>query len=101
MSESNMSEIAVALEEAESLIWGLLDENIATEGIERLEKLLNQPEVRARYVECVELHAGLKTLFAEDAPTEGERPRTPVLGFLADGFEFPGTKSSTGTPLSE
>jgi hypothetical protein len=73
------------LDEAEALIWGLLDENIDAAGFDRLEQMLANPEVRTRYLQCVELHTDLQQLFAE--PTPRIPPASvPVLGSLGDVF---------------
>ena len=50
--------------EAEALIWSLLDDQIDDSGVERLEKLLSEHEaIRRRYVECVQLHVDLASHF--------------------------------------
>lgn len=89
------------LDEAEALIWGLLDENIDAASIQRLEKLLANAEVRQRYVQCVELHADLQELFSEPQ----EKPKSPVLGSLSDFFPPTGFLSQPGIntppPLAE
>jgi hypothetical protein len=86
------------LDEAEALIWGLLDENIDAADSERLEKLMGSEEVRNRYLQCVELHCELQALFDEkqDTTTNGTKPQSPVLGSL--GNIMPGIPGMNVTP---
>ena len=70
------------LDEAEALIWGLLDENIDAVNSQRLEELMANEEVRKRYIQCVELHTDLQNLY-EGTST---KPQSPVLGSLGDVF---------------
>jgi hypothetical protein len=67
------------LDEAEALIWGLLDENIDALDSQRLEQLMANEEVRQRYMQCVELHSDLQHLFEDEKTT---KPQSPVLGSL-------------------
>jgi hypothetical protein len=77
------------LDEAEALIWGLLDENIDAVDTQRLEKLMASAEVRERYLQCVELHSDLQQLLNSEKTT---KPQSPVLGSLGDIFpNIPGT----------
>ncbi len=71
------------LDEAEALIWGLLDENIDALDSQRLEQLMANEEVRQRYMQCVELHGDLQHLLADEKTT---KPQSPVLGSLGDIF---------------
>ena len=85
------------LDEAEALIWGLLDENIDALDSQRLEVLMANEEVRQRYMQCVELHSDLQTLLGDDNKT---KPQSPVLGSL--GNIFPNiTNANVFPPLSE
>jgi len=86
------------LDEAEALIWGLLDENIDAADSQRLEKLMADDEVRKRYLQCVELHSDLQALFDEKrtSPTDQTKPQSPVLGSL--GNIFPGFPGANVTP---
>jgi hypothetical protein len=81
------------LDEAEALIWGLLDENIDAVDSQRLESLMGNDEVRRRYLQCVELHSDLQTLFDEKRSTnEANKPSSPVLGSLGNILvDLPGT----------
>ena len=74
------------LEEAEQLIWAVLDDQVDKADLERLETLLHQDEqIRERYIQCVQLHTDLTTML----PAEGESPpedlpKTPIVGLLGD-----------------
>ena len=75
------------LEQAENLIWALLDDEIETADLKQLEGLLRDDEtVRERYVECVQMHTDLHQHFG--APLEetkaSDLPKSPVLGMLGD-----------------
>lgn len=86
------------LDEAEALIWGLLDESLDAVDSARLQTLMANEEVRTRYLQCVELHSDLLTLF-NDKPTTPpvpSQPQSPVLGSL--GNLFPGIPGTNVTP---
>ena len=85
------------LNEAEQLIWSLLDETLEEADVTRLEGLVQEKEaVRTRYLECVQLHSDLAQHFSEkdvtesfDKPQSTEpqstepqslKPQSPVLG---------------------
>ncbi len=94
------------LDEAEALIWGLLDENIDALDSQRLSKLMANDEVRERYLQCVELHSDLQCLFDDDQANKRTKPQSPVLGSLGTtgslGNLFPNITSTNATPpLSE
>lgn len=78
MSQSDLTpgESAVLLlDEAENLIWALLDDQLGDADTARLSELLqNHEEVRRRYVDCVQLHVDLQGHFA-GAPG-GHAPQT-------------------------
>ena len=81
------------LDEAEALIWAMLDESIEPADANRLEGLLQENEqVRQRYLSCVQMHADLNQHFAE-LPN---MPSSPVLGSL--GELQPGTISLPPVP---
>lgn len=85
------------LDEAEALIWGLLDENIDAADSDRLDKLMANEEVRKRYLQCVELHSDLQALFDEKRnPATETKPQSPILGSLGD--IFPGLPSTNVAP---
>jgi hypothetical protein len=95
------------LDEAEALIWGLIDENIDALDSQRLEALMANEEVRQRYMQCVELHSDLQTLLGDDNKTkpQPQNPQSPVLGSLGDsslGNIFPNiTNTNAISPLGE
>jgi hypothetical protein len=78
------------LDEAEALIWGLLDENIDAVDSQRLQALLENEEVRHRYIQCVELHSDLTNLLGPETLEikipDNKKPQSPVLGSLGDAF---------------
>jgi hypothetical protein len=75
----------LVLDEAESLIWALLDEQLEEVETARLAALLEQHEsVRRRYIECVQLHIDLQDHFAS-ADAAARRQPAPVLPNLLPG----------------
>lgn len=58
------------LDEAEQMIWALLDDEITDQDVMKLETMLADNEaVRQRYIECTQLHVDLKEHFAPNAST--------------------------------
>ena len=83
--------------EAEALIWSLLDDQIDDSGVERLEKLLSEHEaIRRRYVECVQLHVDLTEHFS---PRDRSVAEGDILNPLISE-NLPGPEG-THTPLGE
>ena len=84
--ESPMQQQDSVLEEAEQLIWSLLDEQVEETNVKRLETLLRENEqVRRRYVECVQLHSDLVKYFNPDGkPPYPAQGNSPVLGSLGN-----------------
>ena len=75
----------LVLDEAENLIWALLDEQLDEADTAKLAKLLDQHEsVRKRYIECVQLHIDLQDHFAT-ADAQGKRQTTAILPNLLPG----------------
>ena len=74
------------LEEAEQLIWAVLDDQVEKADLERLETLLHQDEqIRKRYIQCVQLHTDLATMLPAEAESPPEDlPETPIVGSLGD-----------------
>ena len=75
------------LEEAEQLIWGLLDDKLEEADIKRLEDLLRTDErVRKHYIECVRLNADLSEFFnsSDDKSLPPDKLKSPVLGSLGE-----------------
>ncbi len=82
------------LDEAEALIWALLDDDIKPTDVKRLEGLLQENErIRQRYISCVQTHTDLNQHFGEipALPTTDSLPSSPVLGSL--GNLLPGAGS--------
>jgi hypothetical protein len=74
---------AQLLDEAESLIWAMLDDRIADADLARLTKLLQDyAAVRSRYVDCVRLHVDLTEHFGRKA---NDKPAPTVLANLSPG----------------
>jgi hypothetical protein len=70
------------LDDAEKLIWALLDEQIKAGDAERLESLIKENEqVRDRYLKCSQVHADLYSHYQMGTPAEG-KVQSPVLGTL-------------------
>jgi hypothetical protein len=90
------------LAQAEEMTWSLLDDNLSPAEVPRLEKMIeDNGEVRARYLECVQLHADLTGHFAGDAelnaPNLPASTDSPVLGSLGDAA--PGVDA--GPPVTD
>lgn len=89
MSQNDMplSEAEQRLEEAEALIWALLDDRLDEAASQRLTRMVeSDPAVRSRYIDCVQLHVDLTEHFAK--PTEGTTVVLPNL--LTGGPGVPG-----------
>jgi anti-sigma factor RsiW len=74
----------LVLDEAENLIWALLDDQLDEASAARLAKLLEEHEtVRHRYIDCVQLHIDLQDHFADSArPTAGAKATALPLNML-------------------
>jgi hypothetical protein len=100
MSDSDLtpSESAfLVLEEAENLIWALLDDHLDSAETTKLAQLLEtNDQVRRRYIECVQLHVDLQDHFAVSGAPGAGKPGTPILPNLMTG----GTPGA-GTPVAE
>lgn len=54
------------LDEAEQLIWSLLDDQLSEEGVLKLESLIREHiSVREAYLNCISLHAELNDYFGK------------------------------------
>ena len=74
------------LDEAETLIWALLDDQLENADTARLSKLLQEHEaVRRRYLECVQLHVDLRDHFATAKNRTQETKGTAILPNLMPG----------------
>jgi anti-sigma factor RsiW len=75
----------LVLDEAENLIWALLDDHLDDASSTRLAQLLEEHEsVRRRYLDCVQLHVDLQEHFAV-AGSPADQRRTPILPGLTTG----------------
>lgn len=75
------------LEQAEALIWALLDDEIDSTKLKELESMLKDHDtVRERYIQCVQMHTELHQHFGEGTPLgeQAQLPKSPVLGSLGD-----------------
>jgi hypothetical protein len=83
MNDGNLTpgESAVlVLDEAETLIWALLDDQLEDAETARLAKLLEDHEaVRRRYLDCVQLHVDLRDHFANAGVPRVETKGTSIL----------------------
>jgi hypothetical protein len=65
---SGLSDAEMLLEEAETLIWALLDDTLQEGEAERLTSLLEtNATVRSRYIDCVQLHVDLQQHYGRPA----------------------------------
>ena len=69
------------LEEAELLTWALLDDRLDEADATRLTQMLEEHDaVRARYVECVQLHIDLQDHYAgEPMAAPGDKPKASAI----------------------
>ncbi len=80
------------LEEAEALIWAMLDDQLDDVEMRRLSKMIeDDATVRARYIECVQLHVDLREHFGRAAAEKA--PSIVVLANL-----LPGLPGAPGLP---
>ncbi len=88
--------ILALVDQAEAMIWKLLDEQLDEDDCRRLEQMISDhEEVRQRYLECVQLHVGLHELLAEKTGSPVVAPQSPVLGLL--GGAIPGEMPGLGS----
>lgn len=84
------------LEEAETLIWALLDDYLDGADAARLCKMIEQDAtVRARYIDCVQLHIDLQEHFGAKAAEPASQP-TGNVQILPD--LLPGGLTTDGCP---
>lgn len=75
------------LDEAESLIWALLDDHLEAADATRLCRLIEKDAaVRARYMDCVQLHVDLREHFGAEAAERPAKPAGQVLPNLLLGM---------------
>jgi anti-sigma factor RsiW len=73
------------LEEAETLIWAMLDDRLDDAEMQRLSKMIEEDAaIRARYIDCVQLHVDLNEHFGRAAAEKA--PSTVVLANLQPGL---------------
>jgi len=83
------------LDDAEKLIWALLDDQINEEDAKRLEELIKGNEqVRLRYMQCAEIHADLYAYY-QTGPAKSAEVPSPVLGSLLGDLPVPLGSSSS------
>jgi hypothetical protein len=83
------NEMETRLEEAEMLIWSLLDEQLSEADSRRLTAMLEKDAaVRGRYLECVQLHVDLREHFGRQSAEKSTG--TTVLPNLISGLPFEG-----------
>lgn len=92
MTLENSNNAEAILDEAESLIWALLDEQIEDVDTAKLSQLLEQNAlVRERYLECVQLHVNLMEHFGQKSEQQKQGAIMPDLFAGLPGFpEVPG-----------
>jgi ribosomal protein L1 len=90
--EDHSRGVDAKLQEAESLIWAMLDEQLDSTDMERLAKMIEEDaEIRSRYIDCVQLHVDLREHFGRKAAEQGQG--TIVLPNL-----LPGVPNIPGMP---
>ncbi len=73
------------LDETETMIWAMLDDQLDNAEMTRLSQLIEaDAAVRARYIECVQLHVDLREHFGRAASEKAAR--TVVLPNLTHGL---------------
>jgi hypothetical protein len=86
------------LNEAERLIWAMLDEQVDEADTTKLSAMLEEhDEVRRRYLDCVQLHVDLQDHFAASNARGDATRRTPILSHLMPG----GVPGAEGAPITD
>lgn len=91
-NQPHRNDADLLLEEAETLIWDLLDDEMDDQAIGRFTQLLEEsPAVRARYIDCVQLHVDLQDHFGRKSAQEsGASTEAVVLQHLPGLVGLPG-----------
>ncbi len=86
MTAENRGSSEQLLEQAEEMIWNLLDDNLPEGDVQLLETMIQEhDQVRELYVDCVRLHTDLSEHFGKTPQLElPGAPNSPVLGSLGD-----------------
>jgi hypothetical protein len=86
MTAENRGSSEQLLEQAEEMIWNLLDDNLPEGEVKALESMLQEHEqVRELYLDCVQLHSDLAGHFGKTPKLDFPgAPSSPVLGSLGD-----------------
>ncbi|RIK88331.1 MAG: hypothetical protein DCC67_00780 [Planctomycetota bacterium] len=75
------------LDEAEMLIWALLDERLDDADAARLSTLIAQDAaVRTRYLQCIQLHVDLREYFARQVDGKAGAIMPDLFPGLLPGF---------------
>lgn len=65
----------ILLEEAETLIWALLDDTLGDAEATRLSELMeSNAAIRTRYVDCVQLHIDLQQHYSKPGSVGVKKP---------------------------
>lgn len=101
MTADNRGSSEHLLEQAEEMIWNLLDDNLPEGEVKVLESMIQEhDQVRELYLDCVQLHADLSGHFGKSPKIDlPGSPSTPVLGSLGDINFMPGI--DTGPPVAD
>lgn len=79
-NRSHPEDAFLLLQEAETLIWDLLDERLDDEALGRLTHLLEtNASIRAHYIDCVQLHVDLQEHFGRQSLEEAAGDREAVV----------------------
>jgi hypothetical protein len=78
----------MVLERVQELTWAIVDEQISADEMRLLDNLLLcDDEARRTYIGCMQLHTDLLEHFSKPAVAAGATStKSPVLGFLGEGF---------------
>jgi hypothetical protein len=89
-SRPNAAELQ--LEEAETLIWAMLDEQLDRAEMDRLCKMIEEnAAIRARYIDCVQLHVDLREHYGRAAAEK-------ATGAVVLANLLPGLPGAQGLP---
>ena len=103
-----MTDVDQKFEELENLIWALIDDQLTTQEVERIEAMLTGDDsMRQHYVRCMQLHADLHwhhrkdsipladEILAKEQGVDSNDPSPPVVPPLDVSWPIPGSEQTT------